>query len=314
MATTSYLYHSMGLRGYTLISTEYINGWNYFHIELKKDKRHCANCWARWHELAMDGQFERTFFAVPCGIRPQFVVLHGHRQACKRCGKSWREPIQFTKGQRRHLKSFARYVVDLCRLIPIKQVADLLGVGWDMVKEIHKEYLQTQWKTKNLKDVRYVAVDEFALEKGHRYMSIVMDLENGEILHAEQGKDAKAIAPFLEKLKATGNLKAVAMDMSIPFRSAFYATFAGTKVDLVHDPYHVVALVNKAIDETRRNLAGGKESDTRRFIKGSRFILLRGLESLSEKGMERVDTTHECQRTVVQGLPPQRRFTDLLEP
>ena len=115
MATTSFLYHSLGLHGYDHCRTEYVNGWVYHHIERKKEKRSCRACGARWHDLRLDGRFERTFFALPIGRRPQFVVLRGHRQHCTRCGRSQREPIPFAKGKRRYLKSFGG-CQDSCRL------------------------------------------------------------------------------------------------------------------------------------------------------------------------------------------------------
>jgi transposase len=122
-------------------------------------------------------------------------------------------------------------------------------------------------------------VDEFALRKGHHYMTVVMDLESGQILHAQEGKDAQALIPFLEKLKRKKvPLSAIAMDMSPAYLQAVRQVFP--EVDIVHDPYHVVSLVNKAIDETRRDIARELNDQDKQVIKGSRFLLLRGLESL----------------------------------
>ena len=68
-------------------------------------------------------------------VANQFVVLHGHRQSCSQCGQTLREPIAFAQGKRRYTNSFAQYVVQLSAS-PLKAVARLLGVGWDLVKEI----------------------------------------------------------------------------------------------------------------------------------------------------------------------------------
>jgi len=174
--------------------------------------------------------------------------------------------------------------VDLCRIAPIKQVAQLLAVGWDLVKEIFKEYLVLQLQKRKLDKIRYLAVDEFALRKGHHYMTVVMDLETGQILHAQEGKDAQALIPFLEKLKRKkAPLSAVAMDMSPAYLQAVRQVFP--EVDIVHDPYHVVSLVNKAIDETRRDIARELNDQDKQVIKGSRFLLLRGLESLKPSSL-----------------------------
>jgi transposase len=287
MATTSYLYHALGLLRYEHLSTEFRGGTVYYHVIRKKDERRCAGCGARWDKLIMQGRFERCFRALPVGRRPQFVLLHGHFQHCAHCGRTLREPIDFAKGKRRRLKAFDRYVVDLCGIAPIKHVALFLAVGWDLIKEIFKEHLANKLKRRKLKNVRYLAVDEFSIRKGHHYMTVVLDLERGQILHVHEGKDANALIPFLEKLKRKkAKLMAVAMDMSPAYLQAVREVFP--KVDIVHDPYHVVTIVNRAIDETRRTIARELCAQDKQVIKGSRFLLLRGLESLHPRSLEKL--------------------------
>ena len=119
-------------------------------------------------------------------------------------------------------------------------------------------------------------------------MTVVLDLEAGTILHAQEGKDAAALLPFLRKLRRYGHKpKAVAMDMSPSYRRAVLDVF-GESVDIVHDPFHVVALASKAIDETRRDMVRELEGEERKVLKGSRFLLLRGLENLKVSGLERL--------------------------
>ena len=302
MATTSFLYHAQGLRGYKHLRTEYHGGGVFHHIELAPHKRRCANpdCGARWWKLTLAGTFERTILGLPVGRRKQFIVLHGHRQDCAECGCKLQEPISFTEGKTRHTKSFARYVLNLCAAMTIKQVALLLGVGWDLVKDLHKRYLKKRLKKRKLSRIRYIAVDEFAVQKGHRYMTVVIDLETGEILHAHEGKDAAALLPFLERLKRSRNqLRAVAIDMSPSYLAAVRQAF-GDKVDVVHDPYHVVALASRAIDETRRDLVRDLEGEQKRVVKGTRFLLLKGLEKLSDHGLERLMELMEANEPLYQ--------------
>ncbi len=286
MATTSFLYHTLGLAGYIQRRTQFVHGWVYHHVELDPHKRTCRRCGARWNHLRLAGRFERTFFALPVGQRPQFVVLRGHRQHCRRCGKTCREPIAFTRGKQRYLRAFARYVIELCRITTLQAVAELLGVGWDLVKEIHKVHLQQRLKRRKLGKVRYLAVDEFATHKGQRYMTVVLDLETGRILHAHPGREAAALLPFLWKLKRRGlRPRAVAIDMSAAYRKAILQVF-GQQVDIVHDPYHVVALANRAIDETRRAMVRDLQGEERKVLKGTRYLLLRGLENLKPASLE----------------------------
>jgi transposase len=287
MATTSYLYHTMGLKNYRHLRTEYRQGKIFHHVRLKNTKRKCRGCGAPWQCLHKAGQFIRYFKALPIGRKAQKIVLHGHEQNCRRCKRVLREPIYFAKPKGRCLKAFERFVVDLCAIATIKSVARFLGVGWDLVKGIFKEDLRKRLKKRKLTGVRYIAVDEFAVRKGHRYMTVVMDLETGQILHVAHGKDAAALIPFLRLLRRRKiKLRAVAMDMSPAYMQAVREVFP--EVDIVHDPYHIVVTVNKAIDETRKSIYRQLTGEQRGLIKGSRFLLLRSMEKLNDESLEKL--------------------------
>ena len=299
MATTSFLYHTLGLQHYRHLRTEYKKGAVYHHVKRKEDERYCADCHARWHKLTMDGRFQRVFIGLPVGNKRQYVVLHGHEQNCTKCGKTLREPIPFARGKRRRLKSFERYVVELCKIAPIKHVAKFLSIGWDTVKEIFKEHLERRFNSRKLGHVRYIAIDEFSIRKGKQYMTVVLDLESGEILYVNEGKDAEAVLPFLYKLKRKKvRLSAVAMDMSAAYRKAVRQVFP--EIDIVHDPYHVVALVNKAIDNTRRDMVRELSGPARQCIKGTRFLLLKGNERLYPESRQRLSWLMEVNEPLFQ--------------
>jgi transposase len=174
--------------------------------------------------------------------------------------------------------------VDLCRIAPIKHVALLLGFSWTSVKEIFKGHLRRRLVKRSLKSVRLIAIDEFSIRKGHQYMTVVLDLESGEILHSAEGRSAESVIPFLRKLKAVeAPLKAVAMDMWPAYLLAVRDVFP--EVEIVHDPYHVVSMANTAIDTARRDMYRKLRGAERKVMKGSRFLLLRGGESLDHDAL-----------------------------
>jgi transposase len=213
------------------------------------------------------------------------LVLHGHEQQCKRCGQKLREPILFAEGKRRHNRAFERYVVDLCQIAPIKHVALLLGIGWTLVKEVFKRHLGKRLSKRSLSAVRYIAIDEFSIRKAKQYMTVVLDLESGQVLHAAEGRHAGALIPFLRTLRSEGaKLQAVALDMWAPYLLAVAEVYP--EAEPVHDRYHVVSMVNFAIDETRRDMYRDLEGPERGVLKGTRFLLLKGGERLDESGID----------------------------
>ena len=140
------------------------------------------------------------------------------------------------------------------------------GVGWDRVKEVFKTNLTRRLKRRSLRTIRLIAVDEYATHMGHRYMTVVLDLETGQILRAAQGRDAGALIPFLRTLESAGaHLDAVALDLWPAYRLAGPTVFL--LVTVVHDPLHPVAKANRAIDATRRELPHAANIPPRKVIR-----------------------------------------------
>jgi transposase len=105
------------------------------------------------------------------------------------------------QGMKRMTRSFIRYALELLKFGTIKDVANHVGVGWDAIKEIHKEALEKKYDNIPLSDVEYVAIDEFSIRKGHKYMTVISDLQTGRIIHAVEGRKEEDIEPFLQRLK-----------------------------------------------------------------------------------------------------------------
>jgi len=80
-------------------------------------------------------------------------------------------------------------------------VARVLKVGWDLVKDIHKEHLKSKYKAPPLKDLKYLGIDEFSIRKGRSYMSIFVDFNRVASCTPLEGNAGKDIVPFLKVLR-----------------------------------------------------------------------------------------------------------------
>ena len=76
------------------------------------------------------------------------------RVECAACDIVRQVSISFADPRRSYTKSFARYALELSRRMTILDVADHLGVGWDLIKEIQKTDLQRRFKKVKLKKLR----------------------------------------------------------------------------------------------------------------------------------------------------------------
>ena len=64
----------------------------------------------------------------------------------------------------------------------VQTIANHLGVGWNTIKDILKRDLSRRFAKPKLKHLRYLAIDEIAVAKGHRYLTVVMDLDSGAVV------------------------------------------------------------------------------------------------------------------------------------
>jgi transposase len=283
--STSLLYHAFGIRGYQYTRTDYPGGQTVFTIRQKPETCRCSACGSP--QVQMRGCVERRFRTVPIGSRATFVVLPIPRVECQVCGVVRQVKVSFADPRRSYTSAFVRYAQDLGRRMTIRDVAKHLGVSWDVIKDIQKRYLSRRFAKVRLKHLRQLAIDEISIAKGHRYLTIVMDLESGAVVFVGDGKGAKALKPFWKRLRGSGaKIEAVAMDMSKAYREAVSTNLREAKI--VFDRFHVVKLFNEKLSQLRRDLQReATEMLHKQVLKGTRWLLLKNPENLDEKRDEK---------------------------
>lgn len=252
-----------------------------FHVVYIPKKTLCPSCGGSCHH-SLKGVKIRILRMAPMGDKSAFLAVEIHRLKCSYCSHLWWPIMPFARVKKRVTLSFEKYVLRLMTFATIEHVARLLGVSWNLIKAIHKEHLQREYKSPNLESVEYIGIDEFSIKKGHEYMTIFINLKTGEIIHAVEGKSVKSVTPFLLELKAKATqLKAMAMDMNAAYDSAVKEFLP--HIDVVFDRFHVVALLNKSIDEIRRDEQAKSCELGLKALKGHRFLLLSNYEKLDPK-------------------------------
>jgi len=83
----------------------------------------------------------------------------------------------------------------------INDVVAHLGVSWDVIKDIQKCNLHRRFAKPKHSKLKGIAIDKISLGKGHRYLTIVLDLSTGAVVFVGDGKGGDALEPFWERLK-----------------------------------------------------------------------------------------------------------------
>jgi transposase len=283
--STSLLYHAFGIRGYHYTRTDYQGGQVLFTIRHDPETCRCSACGSP--QVQSRGRVERRFRTVPIGSRATFVVLPVPRVECQACGVVRQVKIPFADPRRSYTRSFERYALELGRRMTIRDVARHLGVGWDVIKDIQKRDLSRRFAKPKLKHLRHIAIDEIAVAKGHRYLTVVMDLDSGAVVFVGDGKGADALKPFWKRLRPSkAKIEAVAMDMSAAYRGAVSTHLPAAKI--VFDHFHVIKLFNEKLSELRRALyREATDVMHKQVLKGTRWLLLKNPENLDEQRDEK---------------------------
>jgi transposase len=283
--STSLLYRAFGIRGYQYTRTDYQRGQVIFTIHQEPKTYRCPACGSP--EVHSRGRVGRCFRSLPIGHRATFVHLPVPRVECPACGVVRQVAISFADARRSYTCSFERYALELSRRMTIRDVAKHLGVSWDVIKDIQKRDLSRRYAKPKLKHLRNIAIDEIAIAKGHRYLTIVLDLESGAVVFVGDGKGAKALKPFWKRLKGSrAKIEAVAMDMSPAYREAVATNLPGAKI--VFDRFHVMKLFNEKLSDLRRALyREATDMLQKKVLKGTRWLLLKAAENLDEERDEK---------------------------
>lgn len=304
--STQVLYHAFGVADYHHKRFENDGGTLIFELERPRRKRRCAACGsARVHGAGCPPP--KAVKTLPVGRKPVVLLVPRQRFYCLDCGCTRQDRSGLVEGKRRYTKQLERFVVDLCRVMTISDVAALVGLGWDTVKEIEKRYLARRFDPPRLRHVRRIAIDEIAVRKGHDYKTIVLDLDSGRIVFVGDGKGADALAGFFRRLRsAGGRLEAVAMDMAGGYLAALRRYMPD--VPVVFDRFHVIKLVNEKIDELRRRHMRDCTKAQRSFLKGSRYLLLMSAERLDKREAKKPGGRKRLERALALNEPLNKAY------
>jgi len=235
----------------------------------KTEDVHCPFCngkvniWAETSKYLRDIPFRAE-------VR-QDISFICHRYRCTVCRRKHTEDIPFQYPGTRITKRAAEWVKALLRnKVSIKTVQSITRIHWETIRNIHIGMMEDTLEkhTRELKAAGYkplfLAVDEFAIHKGHTYATSVMDLETGEVLWVGKGRSKDDFRKFFEEVEPTfiTDIKAIAMDMNASYHIVVKEMLPHAQI--VYDRYHMQAQYGRDVlgvvrlEEARKHKAASQ--------------------------------------------------------
>jgi len=220
---------------------------------------------------------QRSIRDLPILGRSVRLNVELRRVECGACGKRM-ESVSWLDRYSRMTRRLAEAVTQACRRLPTLHVAELFGLHWDSVRLLERRALQAALEKLPKAQPKRLVMDEFALFKGHRYASVVLDADTRRVLWIGEGRSRAAIRPFFEELGPEGcaRIEAVAMDMNTAFDLEVRQHCPQARV--VYDLFHVVAKYGREVIDRLRH-----DKPARKVIKQARWLLLRNPENLKRE-------------------------------
>jgi transposase len=250
-----------------------------------REKHRCGVCRRRCPRED-SGEGRRRWRALDLGTTLAFLEADAPRVFCKQ-----HRVVVAAVPWARHKSRFTVAFEDQCCWLAVntskKAVAQLMRVAWRTVGSICERVAAEALSQRDLfAGLKRIGIDDFSYRKGHRYLTVVVDHDTGQLVWAAAGRDRKTVEKFLDMLgeERCGQLELVSCDMAESIATAV----SDRCPDAIRcvDPFHVIKLATDALDEIRREVWNQARreghKDAAKELKGARFTLWKNPSKLSD--------------------------------
>jgi len=182
---------------------------------------------------------------------------------------------------------FEALLMLLARDIPIKALVRLVDEQDTRIWRVIQHYVHEARRRESCEEVTRVGMDETARKRGHKYVTLFVDMDRSKVLFATPGKDASTVAAFADDLRARDGSVETIREVSCDMSPAFIDGVAThlPEASITFDRFHVMKIMGDAVDQVRR-----AEQKEHQELKGSRYLWLTNPENLKQKQRERLES------------------------
>jgi transposase len=218
------------------------------NITMHRDRRRKMSCPDCHHRMSPNKRIRRFVFDLPLGtalcVQVNFETWQGQCSRCSRSKTFLPDELDEKATATKRLKKFAS---ELCRFMTAKEESNILPFSDDTIRRWDKEILEQQFGEIDLSNVTKILIDEKAIGKHHKYVTLVLDGDTGELLFMAPGKSSDSLTPFFENMPENLRRQVVVacMDRTAAYRGVVKKFCP--KAEIVYDKFHIVKNLNEAM-------------------------------------------------------------------
>lgn len=201
------------------------------------------------------------------------------------CGYSGVEKLSFVNKYSRFTKRFEYKVAVLCKVMTLKDAAKEMKINWVAAKRIDKTYAKRFFTDLKYLNPKRIGIDEIAYEKGHKYLTIVRDVDKNKVIWIGRKRKKETLDKFFIKLGKRKSQKIIVavMDMWDPY---IKSVLEHTNADIIFDKFHISKKINEAVDKVRKKEFAKADDEERKRMKKKRFLILSRQKRLDDSKRE----------------------------
>lgn len=237
-------------------------------------------------------KYKRLFEFIPLWGITVYLVYFMRRISCPTCKKIYTEKIPWAEGKNSCCNVFRHFLACWARRLSWSEVADIFGTSWGVVYRSIRWIVDYGLAHRTLDNITAIGVDEVSIWKGHKYLTLVYQIDSGarRLLWVGRERTEETFEKFFDMLgeKRVRLIQFIASDMWKPFLNVIKQK-AGDALHVL-DRFHIVAKLQKAVDEVRANearLLHKKGYDP--VLKKTRWCFLKRPENLTPNQQLKLD-------------------------
>jgi transposase len=175
-------------------------------------------------------------------------------------------------------------VLDVSQECSVESTCRILNVDWHTCWDIQERAVARGFRRKPHRIPNRIGVDEKSFARGHKYETLVYDIERGTVEHVCDNREQESLEGYYKRFtpEERSKVQAVAMDMWDPYIAATKAYIPDAKEKIVFDRYHVMKCVVDAVDKVRKAEHALLQKTGCEKLKGTKYLFLWNEENIPE--------------------------------
>lgn len=190
---------------------------------------------------------------------------------------------------------------------------ELLGLSWDEVHLIMEKAVFRGLQRRSEGTMARIGVDEKSFLRGHRYATILSDLDNARVIDVAQDRKEESLAELFRRIpeEQRQQIAAVAIDMWEPYINAVQELLP--EADIVHDKFHIAKYLGEAVDKVRKSEHKGLKKEGQETLKGTKYLWLTSSKNWSDEQRQQFKELKNKGLQVGRAWAIKELFSDLWE-